>query len=284
MGFILALISATSFGVADFFGGIAARRMSWLKVIGLSQASAVVIALISLAIFPPTSVSPLDYVYSAAAGVSLITGVGLLYRALAEGQMSAVAPVTALTAIGVPVIYGMAIGEHLGRIPIGGILIAVGAVILLGRGEAEQPAALAERSGLPPLLVALIAGGAIGIEYIALDATTPESGLVPPLVARATCGGLIALYMVAMRGRGTADQQVGGWKPALVAGIFDASALSLYVLAVRGDSLPLIATISGLYPAATIALAFFVMGERPNRPQKFGLALALVAILALAAN
>ena len=284
MSFILALISATSFGVADFFGGIAARRMSWLKVIGLSQASAVIIALISVIVFPPISVAPLDYVYSAVAGVSLITGVGLLYRALAEGQMSAVAPVTALTAIGVPVIYGMATGEHLGWIPIGGILIAVIAVILLGRGDEEGPAAPAAQSGLPPMLVALIAGGAIGIEYIALDATTPESGLVPPLVARATCGALVAAYVLAMRGRATAVRQAGGWKPALVAGVFDAAALSLYVLAVRGDSLPLIATISGLYPAATIALAFIVMGERPNRPQKFGLARALVAILALAAN
>lgn len=284
MGFILALISATSFGVADFFGGIAARRMSWLKVIGLSQASAVVVAVISLIVFPPTSVAPLDYVYSVAAGVSLITGVGLLYRALAEGQMSAVAPVTALTAIGVPVVYGLAIGEHLGWIPIVGILIAIVAVILLGRGDEEQPATPVARSGLPPLLIALIAGGAIGIEYIALDATTPESGLVPPLVARATCGALVALYLLAMRGRGPADATPGGWKPALVAGVFDAAALSLYVIAVRGDSLPLIATISGLYPAATIALAFIVMGERPNRPQKFGLALALVAILALAAN
>jgi drug/metabolite transporter (DMT)-like permease len=282
MSFILALISATSFGVADFFGGIAARRMWWLKVIGLSQASAVVVALISLIGFPPTTVAPLDYIYSAAAGVCLITGVGLLYRALAEGQMSVVAPVTALTAIGLPVLYGFAIGEHLGWIPVGGILLAVVAVILLGRGEEEKPASPAARPSFPPLLVALIAGAAIGIEYIALDATTPESGLVPPLVARATCGALVAVIILAMRKRGTPDTQPGGWRSALVAGVFDATALSLYVLAVRGDSLPLIATISSLYPAATIALAFIVMGERPNRPQKFGLALALIAVLALA--
>ena len=284
MSFILAFISATGYGVADFFGGIAARRMPWLKVIGLSQVSAVVVSLIALIAFPPTSVAPLDFVYSAVAGLCLITGVGLLYRALAEGQMSVVAPITALTAIGLPVIFGFATGEHLGWIPLGGIVLAVLAVILLGRGEEEKPAMPAGRSALPPLLIALTAGSAIGIEYIVFDLTTPESGLVSPLIARATCGALVALYVLVMRGRGSADMQPGGWKPALVAGVFDAIALSLYVLAVRGDSLPLIATISSLYPAATIALAFIVMGERPNRPQKFGLALALVAILALAAN
>jgi drug/metabolite transporter (DMT)-like permease len=66
---------------------------------------------------------------------------------------------------------------------------------------------------------------------------------------------------------------------AVVAGVLDMTANGLYLEATRHGLLSLVAVISSLYPASTVALAFVIDRERVNRWQVLGMALAAVSLV-----
>ncbi len=83
MGLGLALGASLGWGVADFLGGLQARRVALLRVMVISQGPALLALLVIVAAF---------------------------YRALAIGKMSIVAPIAA-TGVSIPVIVGIATGD-----------------------------------------------------------------------------------------------------------------------------------------------------------------------------
>jgi uncharacterized membrane protein len=95
---LLALLSAVAYGAADFLGGIAARRATTIAAVIVSQAAGVLMLLIVLPLLPDSIVSSKDIAWGSAAGLFGGGGVALLYRALAIGPMSVVAPLTAVCA------------------------------------------------------------------------------------------------------------------------------------------------------------------------------------------
>jgi drug/metabolite transporter (DMT)-like permease len=66
---------------------------------------------------------------------------------------------------------------------------------------------------------------------------------------------------------------------AVVAGTFDMGANVLYLLAVRGGMLAIVAVVASLYPASTVALAFTIDKERLTRWQAVGLVAATLALV-----
>jgi drug/metabolite transporter (DMT)-like permease len=65
----------------------------------------------------------------------------------------------------------------------------------------------------------------------------------------------------------------------VVAGVFDMGANGLYMVAVRTGLLSVVAVVASLYPASTVALAYFVDKERISKWQAAGLALAVLALV-----
>lgn len=275
--YALALLSAMVYGVADFLGGIATRRTSVLTVAFFSQAIGLV-GLVLIAPFASRGVAPAaDLAWGAVAGFFGGIGVALLYRGLATGSASVVAPVTAVCAIVVPVAAGLAFGERPGATALWGIGFAALAVALLSAGGPVPGATAggpARGSGVP---LALASGTAIGLFLVALGRTGEASGMWPLVVARVvSSGGMFVLALL----RGVPRMPP---RPALYAtvgaGILDVAANAFYVLAVRGGSLGIIATLASLYPASTVLLARMVLHERLALVQKLGLGVALVAIV-----
>jgi drug/metabolite transporter (DMT)-like permease len=70
----------------------------------------------------------------------------------------------------------------------------------------------------------------------------------------------------------------------VLAGLLDMTANALYVLAVRGGLLSLVAVLASLYPVSTVVLARLVLGERLGRLQLAGLVLAAAGVALLAAG
>lgn len=100
---LLALISSLTWGVADFLGGLAARRAGAAQVLAVSYpAGAVVITFVAIFVLPGQLTTDLI-------GISLLTGIvgaiaiALLYAALVRGQMGVVSPITAVLSGAVPV-------------------------------------------------------------------------------------------------------------------------------------------------------------------------------------
>src|SRR5579884_651426 len=95
-------MAATVFGVADFLGGTAARRVPPAVVAMLAQLAGLLALGVILALLPAAAL-PSALGWGLLAGLAGGIGVPVLYRALAAGPMNVVAPLTALTSAVVPV-------------------------------------------------------------------------------------------------------------------------------------------------------------------------------------
>jgi drug/metabolite transporter (DMT)-like permease len=125
------------------------------------------------------------------------------------------------------------------------------------------------------LASALVAGVCFGLFFTLLERTGPDSGLWPLVSARLAAMPLLAALLVVRR---PALPDRRALAVAVVAGLLDMAANVLYVLAVRGGLLSLVAVLASLYPVSTVVLARFVLGERLRRPQLAGLAFATVGV------
>jgi drug/metabolite transporter (DMT)-like permease len=217
-----------------------------------------------------------DLAWGAVAGVAGGGGVALLYRALAIGPMSIVAPLTAVCAALIPVAAGVALGERLTPVTMGGIALAVAAIVLVG----QEP----RRGGRRPvnwdgLRIALASGVLIGLFLVVLARAAPASGLWPLIPARVTSIALFAAIALAT-GR-SVRMPAPVLKIAAGGGALDMLANALYLVAVQRGPLSLIATLVSLYPASTIVLARIFLGERLSASQLGGIACAVVATVLL---
>lgn len=284
---ILAILSSISFGAGDFLGGLAAKRAALLFILLGNQAAALAALLLVASVANPFFLSSADLKLSIMAGLSTAIGIPMLYKGLAIGPMSIVAPVTALAAILLPVLYGvLALSEAPAPLTYLGFAIAGLAVFLLGGGE-RFFSALGSRKGqqgtpLRAFAYALGSGICIATFYVATKRCSGESGLWPLVVAR--CVALCAYGGVAVLGR---RREVLAWPGARLAlfvflsGALDGGGNAFYILAAHSGDLGIVATITSLYPATTILLARYALGERISLPQTIGIASALAAIAAI---
>ena len=280
MAYFLALASAALYGAADFLGGLASRRASTIAIVLVSQAAGL-IPLVLLLVVLPGAPSGQDFVWGAIAGLAGSVGVALLYRALAIGTMSIVAPTTAVCAVMVPVLVEAFRGERLPPLTQGGIGLAVVAIVLVSQQDspASGDAGPARRMIPPGIGLALMSGVAIGLFFLALARTSAGAGLWPLFASR----GLSMLVFGAMATAGPQGLRLDGevLKIAVACGVVDMLANALYLLASRGGPLSVVVTLASLYPASTVVLARVVAGERLSRRQGIGVACALAAVVVI---
>jgi drug/metabolite transporter (DMT)-like permease len=280
VAYVLALVSAALYGAADFIGGLASRRAATVLVVIVTQAAGLILLAILLPLLPDASASRPDLLWGVAAGLSGSAGVALLYRALAIGTMAIVAPTTAVCAVAIPVLAGVALGERPPAITVAGIALALVAIVLVSQQGSNGPSRAAGVRGalLPPGLgLALLSGVAIGLFFLSLARTGAGAGLWPLLVARSVSLLLFGAIAAAQRTPLRMAPAVLGI--AIAGGVLDMGANALYLVAVRGGPLTAVVTLSSLYPASTVVLAAVILRERLNRAQIAGIACALAAVL-----
>lgn len=274
---LLALSSALVYGAADFSGGLASRRAGALAVVALSQLAGLAALLVLLPLVGGTATAT-DLLWGAAAGLAGGVGLAVFYRALADGVMSVVAPVTAVCAAAVPVVLGLAFGERLAVPALAGIGLALVAVALVA-AEGNRPSVRSVRSA--GLLPALAAGTAFGLFFVLLDQPGPGSGLWPLVGARTAS---IALVLLLVRGSVRALGLPRAVLPlTALAGVLDMAANALFLLAAREGMLAVAGVLASLYPVSTVVLAQVVLRERLRRAQLAGLVAAAAAVALIAA-
>jgi drug/metabolite transporter (DMT)-like permease len=280
MAAVLALVSALFYGVSDFSGGLAARRVPATAVVLLSNTISLVLALLAVAVVPGSSYAALDLAWGAASGTVGLVGVVLLYRGLALGPMSVVAPLTAVLSAVVPVVVGIARGERPGTIAIAGIVLAVPAMALISR---EPRARQGTRLSRGALASALCAGVGFGGFYVLLAQTGSSGGAWPLVGQRAASVAILLVLAAVAAARGMAVLPMSSAvRLTVVAGVTDFAANLAYVLATHRGLLALVAVISSLYPASTLLLARGVLKEMIGRQQAAGLLLAALAVALIA--
>ena len=282
---LLALGSAVCYGSADFFGGLTARRVNTIATVVVTQFVGLVLLLLALPFLPATVVSPPDWLWGIAAGLSGGVGVALLYRALAVGTMAMVAPITAVCAAIIPVLFAFAMGERLRFLTMVGIGLALVAIALVSQ-QPTQPhsdESRATKRALPPgVFLALLAGIAVGIFFLSLARTKSAAGMWPLIAARLTSVTLFGL-MALVTGR-TLRMNATATGTALAGGALDMLANALYMIAARIGPLSIVVTLASLYPASTVVLARVMLGERLSVVQIIGITCALAAVSIIVAT
>jgi uncharacterized membrane protein len=278
---LLALLSAACYGAADFLGGFTSKRASTVAVVVVSQLAGLLLLVVMVPFLPQAAPARADFAWGALAGLAGGTGVALLYRALAIGVMAVVAPTTAVCAVVIPVVFSIALGERPPFTTIGGIALAIAAIVLVSQSRAGASGARgeAEDRRTKALFYAVLSGVAIGLFFVALAQTGDEAGLWPLVAARTASVGLFALVAVfASQSLRIPAATLG---IVVAAGALDMLANLLYLLASRSGPLSVVVTLASLYPASTVLLAWLVLHERLSARQWVGVACALVAVIAI---
>lgn len=285
---LLGLIGALTYGAADFFGGLAARKSSTLLVTtGVAVVGLVGITVASL--FIPAVSSEDAWRFGFASGIAGAIGIGLLYGSLAIGPMSILSPATAFISAIVPVSVGLTRGEGTGTGFFIALVLALVAVVLVG----FVPEKGAVRPRPLGLLMAAGSGTFIGFTIILIDLSPADSGVLPLVANRIASSSLLLLALgviLVWRSARRATPAMPGWTefaglwPIVVAaGIFDVGANIAVIYGLRLGDLSVVSVLVALYPAGTILLASVVLRERIALGQWFGLGLALIASALLAA-
>jgi drug/metabolite transporter (DMT)-like permease len=283
----LALSSSLCWGISDFLGGLQARRLPLLQVMVISQSIGLACVLIVMAVrgrAPPEFARLLPAAAGGLAGVAALTA---FYRALAIGTMSIVAPIAA-TGVVVPVVVGIADGEHPAVLQLAGIVAATVGVILAsrepgprGRGRGAVSASVA---------LALVAAAGFGSFAVGLRSSARADVLWSLVAARATGVVAIVIAFSVVHYAGQARRPLRplggprGLAPLVAMGTLDLSANGLYALATTHGLLSVVAVAASLYPLVTVLLARTLLRERVHRIQELGIATAVAGVVMMAAG
>jgi drug/metabolite transporter (DMT)-like permease len=277
----LALCSSLFWGISDFIGGMQARRAPALLVVVISQAiglAGLVAVLAARGVGPPTLAQLLPAI---GAGIAGTTALAAFYRALAVGSMSIVAPVAA-TGVAVPVIVGIATGDHPAAIQIAGIVAAIVGVVLASREHDDGAAGLDRRTARLAIGLALVAALGFGTFFVGLRASARHDVWWALFAARAAGVGVIGAAVLRLRPPGRVGRSA--LAPLVAVGVLDLSANVLYAVATRHGLLSVVAVGSSLYPLATVLLARVILGERVRRIQEVGIVAAIAGVALIAAG
>src|SRR5687767_13020924 len=191
LAYLLALASAAFYGAADFIGGLAARRTHTSAVVVVSGLAGIGLLALVIPLMPASAPTPRDIAWGAAAGLMGGVAIGLLYRALAIGTMSVIAPTTAVCGVAIPVVVGILLGERASPLTTAGMVLALVAIVLVSQEKRDAGTGTSRGIGL-----ALLSGVAIGLFYLALAETSPDAGLWPLMAARAASVSLFAAVAI----------------------------------------------------------------------------------------
>jgi uncharacterized membrane protein len=295
MGVLLGLMSAITYGAADFLGGFATRKTGVFSVIVVSQMLSTPLLLALLPFLSGDGPSAQALGWGAVSGLAGAAGIGFFYKGLSIGRMSVVAPVTAVLSASIPVVYGLIDGERPGALALGGVGLALVAVALVSaspenivdgqrsvNGSSQPLAGSVNRTfGAEGLWQAFASGISFGLFFILLSRTGgSEAGIWPLIGARAASisamlAGALSLGRSLRPTRGTIGAIAG-------AGILDVAANVFYLISTRYGLVSIVAVVTSMYPASTVVLARVVLDEKLYRLQAIGLGVAAAGLTLIA--
>ncbi len=275
MAAVLALAGALGWGVGDFLGGLAARRLPVVTVLVVSQVVGLMGVLVWVLVAGDEFPGVTELLPAAAAGIAALVGLAALYRGFAIGAMGIVAPISASAPV-VPLTIDAAGGTvPSARQWLGVALVVVGIVVLSREPRADGRGRVAAGAGL-----AVVAALGFGLFFVGIDAGSDESAAWAVAAAR---GASVPVAVVAALLTAATLRPPRRLLPMLVGvGVFDTAANVFVAAATTYGAVGIVAVLGSLYPVVTMVLAWLVLGERLGVSKRVGggVALAGAALVA----
>ncbi|WP_247617189.1 EamA family transporter [Streptomyces sp. MK37H] len=272
MGELLAVASALCFGTTHFLSGLVSRHRHGVTVAACAQAGGTVISLVPVLLTQGANAPPAALGWGALSGLGTGMGVACLYWSMNQGPMSVVVPVSDVTAVGLPVLAGIALlGDRPSLPALTGIALGLPALWLVSRGEPRPTAARAETPG------ATRAGTPGATRAGTPGATRAET----PGAARAGTPGATRAGMSA----GTRVSTPGATSAEIPTTTLTATSVAAPAERAQGADRPRPAVVMALVAGVGLALHFFALARIPASagwwPVVVSRAVSVAVILAL---
>lgn len=266
---LLALGAAGLYGIADFAGGLATRRLPVWQVTAWSQLLGVPLLVCGILVTRWTAIGLADVAFGALGGALGLIGIVALYAALSEGTMSIVSPMTGVLTAALTVVWGLASGEAIDVTQWTGIVLAIAAVALIA---VDRTDARVTRAVLAKVVIASV--GFAGF-FVAFAQTSQDAGLLPLAVGRGI--SVPVAFLIAASVHTTARPRNASLGIVVLSGNADVAANIAIVIALQRGPLGISSVLVSLYPMFTVVAAMIILRERPTAPQRVGIILAVVA-------
>ena len=274
LSIIFGFFAAASWGAGDFAGGLASRRTGVYRAAFYGLAFGLVLLLAAIPFIHEPAMPWYLWILDIFAGVINAIGMMIFYRALAEGQMSVAAPVSALMTAGLPVIVtGLILGLPRPT-TLASFAMALLAIWLISQGSGPSKKAVVRFADVRK---PLIAGLFFGIYFILINLGSQHAVLLPLVAARSA--GTITLLVIFAFKCGVSLPEKTVWPLIALNAVCDVSGNVLYILAGQIGRMDVAAVLSSLYPGFTVILAWIMLREKITRAQFVGILAALAAIV-----
>jgi len=265
----LALGAAGLYGIADFAGGLATRRLPVWQVTAWAQLLGVPLLVCGIVVTRWTSIGLADVAFGAVGGVLGLIGIVALYAALSEGTMSIVSPMTGVLTAALTVMWGLVSGEVIDAPQWTGIILAIGAVVLIALDRTD---ASMTRTVFAKTVIASV--GFAGF-FVAFAQTSQDAGLIPLAVGRSIT--VPVAFLIAASVHTATRPPNASLGIVVLSGNADVAANIAIVFALQRGPLGISSVLVSLYPMFTVLAAMVILREHPTAPQRIGIILAIVA-------
>lgn len=265
----LALTAAICWGTGDFCAGWATRRLPVLIVMLVSQLTGLTLLIVMALVRGESGLLPVDLFWGTAASLSGLIGLAALYQAMAVGQMSLAAPVTAVLGAGLPVLFTALTGGLPGNSTLIGFVLALAGIGLISMvQEADvRPAGIS---------LALVSGLTFGVFFICMGQFESDLIFLPVVVVRVV--SLLAIGSILLVTRRFVRPTRKLLPVMMLTGVMDSLGNVFFVIAEQSGRLDITSVLGSLYPVMTVVLALTLLRERLTRIQTAGVLLVFIAI------
>jgi drug/metabolite transporter (DMT)-like permease len=278
---IFGLAAALGWGLADFTGAVAGRRIGSLPTVMVAQLLSAV-AMTAVMIHGGHRPHVLTPYLAFVVMNGLASGGAYLshYRALQLGPVAVVSPIGATYAVVGVALAVVLLGERPGLPAIVGGFVTVIGVMLTSADLAKVRAGTHSRA--PGLPWAIVSAVLFGVGGFFLGYFAKEVGWVPGLWA-SRCAQVAMFAAISIARRREFDHV--GWNAglllALVSGAGDLLGVVTYSIGASLGLLSIVLIASAVFPLIAAALSVTLLHERPVANQYVGIALVVTGLLVL---
>jgi uncharacterized membrane protein len=278
---IYGLVAALGFGLADFEGALAGRRIGslWAVMVGQAFSAVVVTAILLVTGDPLTALGPVIWLV-VLNGACAAAAYQTHYRALQLGPVAVVSPIGAAYAVVGVLLAVVFLDERPGAIALAGSLVTVVGVMLVSTDLRRFRAGIhGIHAGVPWAIASAIAFGVAGF---LLGYLSQRAGWVVGLWASRVAQ--VAFYIplaIMARAQASRLRDRRGLALALVAASADVvGVIGLSIGAERGFVSVTLAA-SAVFPLVAVVLSLLLLHERLVPNQFVGIGLVMIGLLML---
>jgi drug/metabolite transporter (DMT)-like permease len=290
MGILLGLVTALCWGSADLFARFATRRIGTFRTMLYMQMCGFCLLTLAMPrlggwghLFDGSGWQP--WAWGILAGVLNTSSTLALYRSFEIGKLSIVAPISACYPV-LTMLLSALTGERLTPLRLFGLVLTIGGVIVVARGEhapddanpvGEQTRHEKKRLGVGWAIFAAVGFGVmfwlLGLRVVPLLGSSPSVWVI-----RLTSVAVTALVMlVARQSAAPPLRRDALW--ILAVGLLDTSAYVFNNYGMLHEQTSVVSVLASLYGAVTVALAALLLREKVSPSQWLGIVAIFVGII-----